>query len=188
MRTETAKAPEAITFERAYPGTISQPRQVRADLAKIATEFPAADDLLLLASELATNAVLHSESGHPDQEFTVRATFYVGAYAWVEIIDAGGAWARDKHDDEHGRGLAVVAGIAGDGNWGIEGDASCRVAWFRLTGTSREPAEVCTGRRGCPRPDSRRRPSAWAVRAKWRRARPADGIFRSHLPQSTLGH
>jgi hypothetical protein len=28
--------------------------------------------------------------------------------------------------------LAVVAAIAGDGNWGIEGDDSCRVAWFRL--------------------------------------------------------
>lgn len=132
MRTETAKVPEAITFERAYPGTISQPRQVRADLAKVAAEFPAADALLLLASELATNAVLHSRSGHPDREFTVHATFYVGDYAWVEITDAGGAWSQDKYDDEHGRGLAVVAAIAGDGNWGIDGDTSSRVAWFRL--------------------------------------------------------
>ena len=34
MPTETTKAPEAITFERAYPGTVDQPRQVRADLAR----------------------------------------------------------------------------------------------------------------------------------------------------------
>jgi hypothetical protein len=33
---------------------------------------------------------------------------------------------------EHGRGLAIVAAVAGDGNWGTEGDAAGRVAWFRL--------------------------------------------------------
>ncbi len=132
MRTETAKAPEAIAFERAYPGTIDQPRQVRADLAKIADGFPEVDSLLLLASELATNAILHSQSGHPDREFTVRMTLYPDDYAWVEVIDAGGAWGQGKHDDEHGRGLAVVAAIAGADNWGIEANASSRAVWFRL--------------------------------------------------------
>jgi serine/threonine-protein kinase RsbW len=105
---------------------------VRADLAEIANGFPAIDNLLLLASEVATNAILHSRSGHPDREFTVRATFYLGDYVWVEVIDAGGAWIQDKYDEEHGRGLAVVAAIAGADNWGIEGDVSARVVWFRL--------------------------------------------------------
>ena len=132
MRTETTKTPEAVIFERAYPGTISQPRNVRADLAEFAVGFPAADSLLLLASELATNAILHSRSGHPNREFTVHATLYLGDYAWVEVVDAGGTWTPDMYDDEHGRGLAVVAGIAGDGNWGIDGDVGSRVAWFRL--------------------------------------------------------
>jgi anti-sigma regulatory factor (Ser/Thr protein kinase) len=132
MRTETTKVPEAVTFERAYPGTISQPGKVRADLARFAAGFPAADSLILLVSELVTNAILHSRSGHPDGEFTVRATFYLDDCAWVKVIDAGGTWTPDKHNDEHGRGLAVVAGIAGNGNWGIEGDVTSRVAWFRL--------------------------------------------------------
>jgi serine/threonine-protein kinase RsbW len=132
MRTDTTKTPEAVTFDRAYPGTINQPGQVRADLAEFAAGFPEVDSLLLLASELATNAILHSMSGHPSRDFTVRATLYLDDYAWVEVIDAGGTWTPDKHDEEHGRGLAVVAGIAGDGNWGIEGDVSSRVAWFRL--------------------------------------------------------
>ena len=132
MQTETTNPPEAITFERDYPGTISQPQHVRADLAKIASECPAADDVILLASELATNAILHSRSGHPDRVFTVRATLYPGDYAWVEIIDQGGAWTADALDNEHGRGLAIVAAVAGEGNWGIDGDAACRVAWFRL--------------------------------------------------------
>jgi hypothetical protein len=35
-------------------------------------------------------------------------------------------------DDEQGRGLAIVATVAGARNWGIDGDASSRAAWFRL--------------------------------------------------------
>jgi anti-sigma regulatory factor (Ser/Thr protein kinase) len=132
MQTEMTETPDVITFERDYAGTIGQAQHVRADLAKIAAECPAADDVILLSSELATNAILHSRSGHPDRVFTVRATLYPGDYVWVEVIDQGGAWTADGHDDDHGRGLAIVAAIAGDGNWGIDGDAACRVAWFRL--------------------------------------------------------
>jgi hypothetical protein len=35
--------------------------------------------------------------------------------------------------DEHGRGLAIVAAIAGPGNWGIDGDTTCRATWFRIS-------------------------------------------------------
>jgi anti-sigma regulatory factor (Ser/Thr protein kinase) len=58
---------------------------------------------VLLASELAANAVTHSRSGHPGGVFTVRATLYHGDYAWVEVIDQGGVWVASGHDDEHGR-------------------------------------------------------------------------------------
>lgn len=127
-----AKPPEAMTFDRSYPGTIDQVRRMRADMATVAGNCPATDDLVLLASELATNAILHSRSGHPERIFSIRAVLYPGEYAWVEVIDEGGTWGADQHDDQHGRGLAIVSAIAGDGNWGIEGDAACRVAWFRL--------------------------------------------------------
>ena len=132
MRAPTPRAPEAVTFERDYRGTIDQAQHVRADLARVAAGCPISDDLLLLASELSTNAILHSRSGHPDRTFTVRVTLYPGDYAWGEVIDQGGAWATDQLDDEHGRGLAIVAAVAGDGNWGIEGSATSRLAWFRL--------------------------------------------------------
>jgi serine/threonine-protein kinase RsbW len=121
VRTQPPRAPEAITFERDYPGTADQAQHVRADLAKVAASCPVADDLVLLASELATNAILHSRSGHPARTFAVRAALYPGDYAWVEVTDRGGRWTADEHDDEHGRGLAIVAAIAGDGNWGIDG-------------------------------------------------------------------
>ena len=132
MRTELTKPPEATTFEQSYRGMAGQVRRVRADLAQIAAGCPVVDALVLLASELATNAILHSHSGRPDGTFTVRATLYSGDYAWVEVIDRGGPWIEDKHDDEHGRGLSIVAAIAGDDNWGVEGDLASRVAWFRL--------------------------------------------------------
>ena len=68
----------------------------------------------------------------PDRTFTVRVTLYPGDYAWGEVIDHGGTWTADELDDEHGRGLAIVAAVAGDGNWGIDGGAASRAAWFRL--------------------------------------------------------
>src|SRR3984885_15901989 len=116
MPTQFTRAPEAITFERAYPGTVDQPRKVRADLAKIAGRSPIIDALELLASELAANAVSHSRSGSPGGTFTVRATLYPGDYAWIEVIDQGGPWADGADDEERGRGLTVVAALAGGGH------------------------------------------------------------------------
>lgn len=131
----TTKPRETTTFDRSYPGSVDQVARVRADLAQAALGCPVVDDLVLLASELAANAVLHSKSGHLDHTFTVRATLYHGEYVRVEVIDQGGSWAVNDYDDEHGRGFSVVAGIAGGGSWGIEGDETSRVAWFRLDWT-----------------------------------------------------
>lgn len=130
--TPAPAALEAVRLEHDYPGTASQAHRVRGDLAVIAAGFPAAENLILLTSELVTNAILHSRSGHPDRTFTVRVVLYPSEYARVEVVDQGGIWAGDEHDEEHGRGLAIVAAIAGDGNWGIDGDEASRVAWFRL--------------------------------------------------------
>lgn len=126
------RAPEAVTFKRAYPGAADQVRLVRADLTEIAGQYLISDDLVILASELAANAILHSRSGRPGGTFTVEVTLYPGEYAWVEVTDQGGAWSAKVDDDEHGRGLALVAGIAGNGNWGVEGTEFSRIAWFRL--------------------------------------------------------
>jgi hypothetical protein len=132
IRGQRARAPQPISFECSYAGTADQARQVRADLEKVAADLPVAEELVLLGSELAANAILHSRSGHPNRSFTVRAVLYPGDYAWVEVADLGGAWAGAGHGDEHGRGLGIVAAVAGDGNWGIDGDDAARVAWFRL--------------------------------------------------------
>jgi serine/threonine-protein kinase RsbW len=134
MQTEPAKPDEATTFERSYPGTKDQVRQVRADLVPFVDGCPFADDFILMASELSTNAIVHSRSGLAGGSITLRAEVRPGDFAWLEVEDQGGPWIDRKPDDEHGRGLAMVASLAGDGNWVIEdGDTpGTRVAWVWL--------------------------------------------------------
>jgi anti-sigma regulatory factor (Ser/Thr protein kinase) len=138
---DTPRAPEQVIFERDYPGAARQAARVRADLAGITAGCPAADDLILLASELVANATTHSRSARPGGTITVRAYLYPGDYAWVEVIDQGGDWTGPQpDDDEHGRGLAIVEAIAGPGNWGIDGNTACRTAWYRLNWHQDQPS------------------------------------------------
>lgn len=131
---ETTKTPKVITFEHVYPGAAIHVRRVRADLAAVTGECPVADELILLTSELAANAAIHSRSGWPGGEFTVRAYVYPGDYVWGEVEDQGGEWTGRPGDDRP-HGLDIVAAIAGPDNWGIDGDSACRVVWFRLDWT-----------------------------------------------------
>jgi hypothetical protein len=91
---------------------------------------PQAHEAILVASEFATNAVLHSASRH-GSVFTVRAE--VGRDRLrIEVEDAGGPWRDGPRDDGRPHGFDVVAAIAGAGNWGIDGDDRGRVAWARF--------------------------------------------------------
>lgn len=134
MHIETTKPMDATTFHRSYPGTDDQLRHVRADLAPVLGDCPLADDFILIASELSANAVVHSRSGLPGGVFTVRAEVRPGDYACLEVEDQGGAWIERKPGDDHGRGLVLVAALAGDGNWTVEdGDTpGTRVVWVWL--------------------------------------------------------
>jgi anti-sigma regulatory factor (Ser/Thr protein kinase) len=123
-----------ITFDRCYPGTAEQIRRVRADLAAGLPlgDCPVADGLLLLVSELSANAALHSRSSTRGGVFTVRVDIRLGDYVWAEVEDQGGPWTNRGHDDRP-HGLDIVAAIAGDGNWGIDGDElTGHTAWVRL--------------------------------------------------------
>src|SRR5947208_1925961 len=79
---------------------VAEPRQVgvaRAALAGWLGGGPQADEAVLVASEFATNSVLHSSSRHGGA-FTLRVE--VG---WdrlrIEVEDAGGPWRDGSHDD-----------------------------------------------------------------------------------------
>jgi serine/threonine-protein kinase RsbW len=104
----------------------------------------AVQDILVCATELAANAVLHSRSGLPGGHFSVEIAC-AGQSVHVTVEDSGGPWAEHGTGDidaECGRGLPVVAALSAD--TGITGDAAGRMAWFCCRwGTSVEDQPAC---------------------------------------------
>jgi len=132
-KAQSSDPPGLRSFSHTYPGKPEQVQRVRADLGATLNGCLGADDTILVASELAANAVTHSTSRQPGGEFTVRAAICPGECVWVEVEDQGGIWAGHHPRDGRPHGLDIVRAIAGDGNWGIDGDAILgRVAWARL--------------------------------------------------------
>ena len=104
-------------------------RQFVADL--LGGLWPDVDEAVLLTSELAANAVVHSTSGRPGGKFTVRATVRQRDHLRVEVEDEGGPWTETASDGEHGHGLMIVSTIASD--WGRHGDpATGWTVWARI--------------------------------------------------------
>jgi hypothetical protein len=110
-----------------YPAEPQQVGLARAELAGWLGGCPQADEAILIASELATNSVLHSASRHGGA-FTLRAEVRQDRVR-IEVEDAGGPWRNGLRDDGRPHGFYVVAAIAGAGNWGLDGDARRRSAW-----------------------------------------------------------
>jgi len=129
----TPAAP-VITWARTFPAVPAQVREARRFLAGLLAgqlnPGPATDDAVLCLSELASNAVVHSRSGQPGGQFTVRIRLH-GPDLRVEVADAGGPWGSPTPNDQHGRGLTAVSAIARA--WGvIDGTSGGRVVWFEL--------------------------------------------------------
>jgi anti-sigma regulatory factor (Ser/Thr protein kinase) len=111
--TTTAAAAGTRRHTGTYPG---EPRQVgiaRAALAGWLGGGPRADEAILVASEFATNSVLHSSS-REGGAFILRAE--VGqARLRIEVEDGGGPWHDGPREDGRPHGLDVVTAIAGRG-------------------------------------------------------------------------
>jgi serine/threonine-protein kinase RsbW len=129
---ETSTDP-LIGWSCAFPATPTQIRSAREFLAGLLDGHPAADDAILCLSELATNAALHSRSREPGGSFQVRVE-RDGGHVRVEVTDQGGPWQRQASgDDQHGRGLLVVARLAQI--WGRTGNKNTGwTAWFEIEG------------------------------------------------------
>jgi serine/threonine-protein kinase RsbW len=118
---------------RSYPGQRGQVCLVRATLARLLEDCPSCADAVLIASELAANAVLHTRSAAPGGQFTVRAEARPGDYVLIEVDDQGGSWASHGRQDDRPHGLDLINALVGTGNWGICGNAEHgRTAWARL--------------------------------------------------------
>lgn len=93
------------------------------------------DRLLLVCSELATNAVQHAHQ--PGHRFEVRVTAS-GACCLIEVADASDSPPQHRHpgrDDEHGRGLQLVAALAEESGHRSKGPVG-KTVWARLLLTS----------------------------------------------------
>ncbi len=136
-----ATGEERILARRTFSGRPDQVRVARRWLAQIVDGFAAVEEVLLACSELASNAIMHSESGRPGGYFTVRLAIRQDIVR-VEVLDQGGPWSRghgtsaytNAQDEEDvsqcGRGLAIVAAITNA--WGIAGDDAGRTAWCEI--------------------------------------------------------
>jgi hypothetical protein len=119
----------ATCFTGTYPGRLDQVQHARRAVARHFAGCPVLDDLVLIVSEIASNAVLHSASR--GEFFTVRAELHAD-YVWVEAEDLGGPWRSRQHDDRP-HGLDVVEALTGLDGWGTEPTSDgCRVVWARL--------------------------------------------------------
>jgi serine/threonine-protein kinase RsbW len=127
----TKAAVPLIAWSRAFPGTPVQVREARRFLSTILAGQPVADEAVLCLSELVSNAVLHSHSGKPGGQFTVRVEMNENLLR-VEVLDDGGSWrGADAPDEQHGRGLNIVGQLAVA--WGRDGDSEtgCTL-WYEL--------------------------------------------------------
>jgi anti-sigma regulatory factor (Ser/Thr protein kinase) len=88
-------------------------------------------DIVLLASELAANAIRHTASA--EGTFTV-AVLDTGDAFRVEVVDAGGSDGVPKvlfaPDATYGRGMFLVECLARD--WGTWADDAGRTTWFEI--------------------------------------------------------
>lgn len=129
---DMSKAAPAISQVRIFDGSPEEIRNVRDFVGQLVDGCPVGDDVVLLSSELATNAVLHSASGG-DGTFSVS----VLAESWrvrVEVHDLGSDTApavrRSRQLGESGAGLSLVETIAD--RWGFHGGQHGRVVWFEM--------------------------------------------------------
>jgi hypothetical protein len=114
---------------------------MRRWLASVLPECPARDDVISVATELASNALRHTASGDGGW-FAVEITWQESAVR-IGVTD-GGAPAEphviENPDDEHGRGLLLVRGLSL--RTGVTGDQHGRLVWAEVAWDGPPPAFV----------------------------------------------
>jgi anti-sigma regulatory factor (Ser/Thr protein kinase) len=129
----SAFAPLVQRCRRVFPGTEQQLGLLRRWLMSLMPDHPVLDDVMIVATELASNAIKHTASGHGGR-FAVEVTSHPGVVR-IAVADCGAQSEPTVIDDplaETGRGLAMVAelairsGVLG-GRWGriVWADVAC---------------------------------------------------------------
>ena len=129
-RVTVGTAATATVYTGTFHGTADQVSSVRRAVAGHLGNCLVTDDAVLIASEFATNAILHSRSR--GESFTIRVELHRD-YLRLECRDSGGPW-RNRRQDDRPHGLNIVEALTGPDSSGMEtvGNGS-RIVWARLT-------------------------------------------------------
>jgi anti-sigma regulatory factor (Ser/Thr protein kinase) len=116
-----------------FDGLLERLSDMRQHLRRILGDVDGVDDVVLVASELAANAIRHSKSGEPGGSFVLQIVEFSDAWH-VRVEDQGGPSSPRPEDaeqtDETGRGLPVVAALSRA--WGVIGDSGGRTVWAEI--------------------------------------------------------
>ncbi|MFC5910775.1 ATP-binding protein [Streptacidiphilus monticola] len=132
IRTVVGAAPEEVGRAR---------RWARSQLDGHGLAPDTVDTLVLVVSELVTNAVVHT-----GREAVLSLAPAVGGRVRVEVADASASAPapRDAEDDAtSGRGLELVACLAD--RWGWYPDGQGKKVWCELAGSERNQSEFPIG-------------------------------------------
>lgn len=111
--------------EVTYPADPITVRDARQFTAARLADHPALDDVLLLVSELAGNAVRHGGGG----TYTITiAAEETGVRVAVTNLTAGGVPRQRAADETGGRGLPLVDALAS--SWGYSAADGRTTVWF----------------------------------------------------------
>nr|WP_206322619.1 ATP-binding protein [Streptomyces sp. HNM0575] len=131
----------------ADPAEVGRARRwVRARLADcgIGGDEALAETLLLLVSELVTNAVVHA--GTPSVLRVLLPGRQIPGAVRVEVADMSTCPPRKRHaygEDTGGRGLELVSGLAD--RWGWQREGLGKRIWCELDGAAAGPAGQAAG-------------------------------------------
>jgi len=138
VRPPAVPAANALRWRQVFPGEPRQLGVLRRSLASLLAECAARDDVISVATELASNALRHTASG--------RGGLFAVEVAWGEsavrvgVADGGSPTEPHVIKDpaaEHGRGLLLVDGLSV--RTGVAGDHRGRLVWADIAWDGREP-------------------------------------------------
>ena len=141
-----------MRWRRVFRGDERQLGVMRRWLTALLPAGPARDDVNLVATELASNAICHTASGQGGF-FTVEITWWHSVVR-VGVTDCGGpAQPQVVEDppDEHGRGLLLVSLLSL--RTGMCGDQRGRLVWADVRWAGPGPASGTAVPRAVPRVD-----------------------------------
>ena len=117
---------------RTFASQLESVREARSFIRDCLRDTTAdVDNAVLLASELATNAVIHANSGY---QIDIRRST---ASIRVELLNDEPEILPmlTEPTEDGGRGLRLVEALAS--SWGMESDSDHKMVWFELQDTTR---------------------------------------------------